>query len=45
MATPFETKYIFMSFDLSTTSVMKYIYIYIYMFEKYTGLIPSSILL
>jgi len=39
MATPFETKYIFMSFDLSTTSVMKYI------FEKYTGLIPSSILL
>jgi hypothetical protein len=29
MATPFETKYIFMSFDLSTTSVMKYIYIYV----------------
>jgi hypothetical protein len=40
MATPFETKYIIMSFDLSTTSVMKK-----KLFEKYTDLFPSSILL
>ena len=41
MATPFETKYIIMSFDLPTTSVMKKKEL----FEKSTDLFTSSILL